>query len=241
MFINLPIELQHFIYDKLHVNDRKNLNIALVKNKITKSLENDKKLAVINYVFKHKDKYNPTKSDKIINFIKSNIEEPTIKEIIKDNDIILDIPDISKLEIMIKNNDLSEIDKLTDIDLIDLYNKSKIKHSLATYANPNTFNTIINKYVLIDKFFIHDMFFNSLNYKNFELFKYLIQNKDYDDGITYIQLPGICSILAKNLECLEVICENILLPEDTITKITMDAIENMNFKTLEILKKYNLI
>lgn len=243
MFLNLPIELQHFVYDKLHIKDRKNLNIALVRNKIMKSIDKDKKLAVICYAFKHKDKYNPIKSDNIMNFIKLNHDEPTIKQIIEDYNLTLEMTNVSKLENMIQNNDVSDIDKLEDIDLLDICTKSKIKNCIARYAKPDTFDAVFNKYILIslDIHLLSDIFLDSLNYKNFELFKHLAKTQEYKDCIEYITTPYICNIFTSRIECLEVILQNITLPENTISYLKAKAIDRLNLKTLELLKKYNLI
>jgi hypothetical protein len=243
MFLDLPIELQHLIYDKLHVIDRFNLNIALSKHNIKKTskttFEKDKKLALCVKAFKYKSKYDPSKSDSIIRFIKSNIDEPTIKKIIQDENI--NITKTLLLQDMVKINDLSELDKITEINP-ETYHI--IVENMKKYANPDTFKILYNhtkftyfKTYFQDKYNIQNLFFSCVNYDNEKLLEYVKDRPEFSIGISYITSTSICTIFQYNLKCLQMLLKHFKLPEESISKIEQNAINNLDLDIYKFICK----
>ena len=105
MFLDLPTELQHDIYDQLQADDRMRLNQALPKNarilKTTRTnAEKDRRLAVLAYSFR-RGLVNPGLIPiAIVDFMKSDMEDPTVREICTRLDIKIDDVDMVKARVL---------------------------------------------------------------------------------------------------------------------------------------------
>lgn len=86
-FVTLPKELQHEIYDKLEIEDRGNLNIAMPKNAIRKTLktdlDKDRKLRVIAHYMKRTGSRRYCYNN-MIKFMLDNETDPTSKKLIRE-------------------------------------------------------------------------------------------------------------------------------------------------------------
>lgn len=90
MFLDLPIELQHKIYDELEIEERMKLNSVLTSERrikqTTKTNEKlDKELAMVAYLFKKKKVKPNTMSHKLQTFITSNKDDPTVQRLLRED------------------------------------------------------------------------------------------------------------------------------------------------------------
>jgi hypothetical protein len=234
MFLDFPIELQYIIYDKLFILDRINLNIALVKNALTR--DNDKKLYIILHAFKETETYKPTQSTKIMKFIEQNYDDPTIQFIIQNYNIKVDIPDFNKLINMIIANNIKDLDKIQNIDLNHMPIISDLKHVLGMHATPDTFDIISTKYpIILGVHHVYGMIFNCINFKNEILLEYLVNKSP--ESVIYIQNPEICDIFALNIDMLELLTKYIKLPKESIDSIKKQSVKYLKFDILDFIRK----
>lgn len=244
MFLDLPIELQHYIYDKLHITDRFNLNRALVRHKITKtsktSKEKDRKLALCFKAFQNKKKYNPISSSYILDFIKSNSDDPTIQSINDEENIKTYISPIVKIGNMIKENNII-LEELDNVNGDDLHIKIQITTYVRFHANPTTFDIIRNKFpnIYINDKVIKDLFIGCIYYTNEKLLNYIKDIEEYRVGVDYLADPDICSIFTTELVKLEMFLKYIPLSQEAIDLIKDNAVTQLNFSIFELLNKYN--
>lgn len=87
MFLDLPIPCQHLIYEKLPIQDRVKLNLALPKTqRIGRTLRTspwlDKRLALASRIVKHKQKHDKKIPPACLDFLEKHKHDATVKELV---------------------------------------------------------------------------------------------------------------------------------------------------------------
>lgn len=82
MLFKLPVDLQEKIANHLTIKDRRNLKLAY-KPISTYKHPLDQKLTVLHYLFKHKQRFKPECNVFILDFIKKNANNVTVRDIVE--------------------------------------------------------------------------------------------------------------------------------------------------------------
>ena len=184
MFLELPTEIQHTIYDKLVIDDRMSLNKALPKKKrivqtINTCKQKDKRLYIIKQVFKkHKVSTNDI-SGKLYDFLCENRDDPSIQCILDEN---------TELKLKSINNNVNslsfilwkvgkqedvcvEVEKATELTPKDI---KTILEIAAKHCSPTYWDTLIGlekiKEATATMQVDSGLIFNMINYENMEVF-----------------------------------------------------------------------
>lgn len=92
MFLDLPVDCQAIVFEKLEVHDRLRLNTALAKSKINATInttaKDDKTLLAICKILRKPTAKRPI-ARKIIAFMQVHVEDPTVTRLCHDHDIVL--------------------------------------------------------------------------------------------------------------------------------------------------------
>lgn len=241
MFLDLPIDLQENIFQRLDAKDRVKMKLALPKkNKIYKA-DREIKLAITSsFIKKNRSRLlqkQSTLKPCIIEFLKSNINDITVKQYCDEFGITKDIdPKEDDLANAIQNNNVC-IEKEYVISKDYFYNIYKSK--------PDTFTKLyINKST--QKYFIeflhndYQMFvFNLFNYENKELLQFVL-NGDYEfksDLKPYldraIEMIGtkMIGIFIKRKSTLQLIMSHLSISKETIVQLMEKAEEDFHVES----------
>lgn len=243
MFLNLPVEIQNTVYDNLDIKHRAKLNMALPRtHTITHTLktnpDKDKKLRYLSYMIEKK-KYTHSNqlSRKCMEFISENQDDPTIKNICKDLNIVFN-PDTSVMALItdITNNHVSPN---TTYTIPEDTNLTHIQYVIAAFATPSTFDTlywrnpttspVISEKLLKKRQADRSFFFELVNYCNSDLLKHLIARYAEEEwlvfGINYLKDISQLFFFLGSIKCL---CEIVKIPEEKKKQLLQSAIDQMD-------------
>lgn len=245
MFLELPIAIQERVYDSLPMTDRRNLNIALGKRRIVRTLHNnpekDRKLAVVNYAFKKMTAQDVKKSKAISKFLMENMEDPTVKDIMKT--YMPDYQDTHKAIIdAICSNTLTTLATLQPIPESSF---PAVLENVTNHATPDTLHQLVNRefpclpgfrgYIL--EHATQDAFaFNLVIKHRHSLLKYIASLDEFSHGIEYIYRNG--EIFGKFIRFVETVIQCLHPPPKMIDDMLTTALMEMNLEAIELLTSY---
>ncbi len=234
MFQILPVELQSLVYDRLLIQDKVNMRIALGKScEIKKNVTKEKKLGLIKYIFKHPLEFKPEKSRKVMEFITEHWEDPTVQDVVGKK------TNIFRFFAMIRsgNIDLNKVEPFSEDDeslckellAFDEFYKPSVLETI--WQNPDKF-MVLKRYI---EFTQQNYLFNCVNNKNAEMVKYIKDNLyKYNFVKAYEYIQHIAPILAYSKETLSILLKYFDLPEERLDEIAKQAVTSMNFRILEM-------
>lgn len=199
MFLELPTEIQHTIYDKLVIDDRIALNKALPKKKrivqtINTCKQKDKRLYIIKQVFKKHKVSAEDISGKLYDFLCENRDDPSIQCILDEN---------TELKLKSINNNVNslsfilwkvgkqkdvcvEVEKATELTPKDF---KKILEIAAKHCSPTYWDNLIGlekmKQALATMQVDSGLIFNMINYENMELLKHVVSIQHEHDFLQH--------------------------------------------------------
>lgn len=251
MIQKLPKEIQHEIYDRLEIEDRGNLNIAMPKNAIRKTLRTDivkdSKLRVVSYYMK-KVRGERKYYNNMTRFILENATDPTCKKLIGELETESGDGDALFSPRMVHaffNNDTAYIKSLKnsgvmeDIDLQIIAHEG-FKHvtseflraceenSVAQNVLLNIFSTSWNKYIIV---------FSLVYFGNEDAVKYLMERKGvYDLYESWVFVANINVAVLFITEVSLKLLFKYFCVEDKVKSYMLDiAFQGMNMQVIKAL------
>ena len=240
MFLDLPIDLQENIFQRLDAKDRVKMKLALPKkNKIYKA-DREIKLAITSsFIKKNRSRLlqkQSTLKPCIIEFLKSNIDDITVKQYCDEFGITKDIdPKENDLVNAIRNNTVCIENKyVTDINSF-YFNLHESKPDTFTrlYINKSTQKYLI-EYLYTDIFMF---LFKLFNHQNRELLQFVL-NGDYEfksDLQPYLDMAiektkrfEVISIFTNSKSTLQLIMSHFSISKETIETLIKKAEEEFN-------------
>lgn len=234
MFLSLPIDLQHRIYDLLHLCDRIKLNVAVGKAAIKKTIiNNPQKDHSLKYLIELLNRKHITKVDDISflwrQFILANRLDPTVMSLCTSMPYI-DSSNPRLMDDIINNN--VELTAVYDIPKnIDLL---RLRFIIAKYANAETFENLLirndsTREILMKPLlnglhpnFVLGMFYDLAYFNNRNLLNYLI-----------VRYPSL-TFVYKGREYLEELClstPNINFVSTVVEACSVSIEKQMNIYT----------
>lgn len=246
MFLDLPLEIQHSIYDCLDVKHRTKLNMALPHtHQITHTLNTNpmknKQLRYLSYMVEKKRYTNTNQlSQRCMKFISENRDDPTIQKICKDLDIAFD-PDTS-ITALITDITKNQVPPTKAYVIPDDANLTHIQHAIAKHATPNTFDILyaqntstiphVADQLLRKRRADRSFFFELVNLNNRELLEHIMalheeqeQEEWVASGLAY--LKDIAHLFFV-LESVKTLCEVVQISEEKKKQILQMAIDQMD-------------
>lgn len=255
MFLELPSEVQHIVYDKLIIDDRIALNKALpIKNRIVKTTktckQKDKKLHILKHVFK---KHKVSSSDislKLYDFLCENRDDPSIQCMLDENtdlkmkNITNEVSNLSSILSKVdKKEDVCEvIQKATDLKFKDY--KTILEHAVK-HCSPEYWDTLIGlekiKEVIPKLSIDVGLIFNMINYVNKDLLKHVVSIQHEHPFLQYslekMRLQPYISIFVEPT-AIQMLLEDVGIPLNIQEDMVKVHALNGDFETAEKYLKY---
>jgi len=255
MFLDLPQELQHEVYDRLDIKHRTKLNVALPRaHRITHTLRTnptkDAKLKYLTQLTKvRKYKQIDDLSETCIEFIRQNQTDPTVVSFCKTLDYTLQQPpNAPYLPDDIRNNAVSPTHTYAIPSNLTTPAFSSL---VAQHATPTTFDnllqnpsiTILTAAILNTQGTVtrlNDFFFNMVNRHNAKLLSYGLnpaspcpvtqewrtKGADYLDAVAHIFV---------SLDSIKILCVVIRISDSQKQRLLLSAIEHLNLPVADYL------
>lgn len=252
-FLDLPVPLQHEIYDRLDIQHRTKLNISLPKvNRISQTLRTnpakDKKLKYIAQLAKVK-KYKSISdfSDACGRFIKENWHDPTIQELCGTLSHVIPIDYRSITEDITKNTVSA-----TYAYCVDDVDTSDATSLISRCATSETFQNVMQNPTLVGmitplfanvseelKIRVHGFFFNLVCYSNASLLKHILSTRNAhitdewcNCGLDYLE--NRATIFGSPF-AIRTLCEIVRVSDATKKAMLVCAIERLDMDVADYL------
>lgn len=246
MFLELPSAIQERIYDTLHIRDRRSLNIALSKRRITKTvrtdMEKDRKLAALSYAMKKKGTWDVSRSRVMMDFIGQNLDDPTVAELVSNNQGVN--LTTTKIKSAITNGSMEELVSVAG-DPVPPFDYPMILDALARHGTPSLYDACMKHPCLpVIKQHISSVgtqyitVFNSVNYMNRALTEYLVSREEMAEGCAHFLRPEIASIFVPRTDATRLILQLFAPPVATVEEMMKAAVLGMHLDTADVLASY---
>lgn len=246
MFLELPTAIQERIYDTLNIRDRRSLNIALSKRRITKTIrtdmEKDRKLAALSYAMKRKGKWDVSRSRVMMDFIGQNLDDPTVAELVSSDQGVNLVT--TKIKNAVSTGSSDDLEGVSG-DPVPPFDYPLILDVLARHGTPATYDACL-KHACLPGFkqYVssagtqYNLVFNTVNYMNRPLVEYLISQEEMCEGCAYFMRPEIASIFVPRLDATRMILQLFILPAATVEEMMKAAVLGMHLDTADLLASY---
>ena len=251
MFINLPIELQENIYQRLDAGDRTKMMLALPKQSTLYNKDREKGLAVASKFFNRNRRkiFDKTKFIKpyLLNYLTKYKNDFMIKQFCDEFGVDALTPFQCDLVTAVKNNSVC-----VDTQYVWPENQYLILCELYRNGRPDTFTKLYENIYIRDKIInlfltnMNDFIYNIINYANKDLLRFVLHGeyifKDQIQGHIQNTLSHLASF--DNLSIflskfhLELISSYVTIPKVTVWKLIELAEEDFCVSAWEFLNKY---
>ncbi len=260
MFLDLPVDVQHEVYNRLDIKHRTRLNIALPKpHKISRTTRTnptkDAKLKYLSQLMKVK-RYKSANDvpESCMRFITENPDDPTVKEICAS--LKYTPSRQSALLQDIRNNTVSIS---TPYLLSPSHAYGDVLTEIARHATPTTFDNILlnpSTSSILTRCFLElndaisypnhvgNFFFTLVNYHNTSLLSHVLLSASLlqplqrhaqqwrQKAIAYLE--SLAHIFC-SLKSIKILCEIVRVSDKSKEKMLTTAIENMDITTADYL------
>ena len=245
MFLELPKEIRHRIYDMLEADDRVRLNMALptgykIGTTINTNANKTRKIGLVAYMLKRTrpDKLSPA----VAKLVLDNLADPTAARIADEykltqmgRNIIYLLSDIRSGKVKQENVARYPLakDMAYSMDIFDFVD------ALSEYGNGCLFEDLydlgyIVDPIMIDYSMLTRMFINIVNLGNTEFLKYLVSRRGelvgVEDGCKYLTCEIVLDMFKDNLWIIEMLDEVVGIPDPEKKYLLKSYIEELNFE-----------
>lgn len=247
---DIPDDLRELIYDKLHVLDRYNFNLALGKKyniPCTSSTDKhkDRKLAMATLMFKKKMVDKNKLPFRLLRFLSENRDEPTVKSILSENQLVLEdaqpssgtylkgiLEKMSHGKILLEDLQAIPDEYFDDTifssfwDIFDCIARKNSIKLLELVLSEARFGLILKT----TKRPAERLMFGLINYGSTKLLSYILEKRFpfVETGVDYVRQPTTAKILGYTPEKVDMLLEYIGLDMDAKHAIYKQAIDNFD-------------
>jgi hypothetical protein len=254
MFLDLPYDLQEYIYQKLGPKQRLKMRLVLPKDTKLWNAERDRKLLMLKKYIKKRKSDIQTKqkclNQKVISYINKYKSDSYVKRYYVDfkcdesgtsQGLVFDIRNKR-----VKKEDTYTSHELSCIDSVEVRN-AIVQTDIQTFSNlidNPTLHTFIIK--LLSDYDFRGFMFGLVNYKNEELFKHILHShfngketlyQSIQQGIEYLSDIRIASIFVNCTSSLKILTDNIKLSQETLNTLLDKSIENFDIEPTMLLMR----